>query len=196
MISLKKTYRTNALSKTCHVHGVCWLHRAFDTVNRFLLWAILQKIGYPERFVNLVASLHTNMKSQVRFKGDLSDAFEINNDVKQGCALAPTLYSIFLSLVLHHASLIATEEYRYKADQAPICLMSINKSLQELGKFSAWTRGCWWQNACGSCLSRHLGDYYPVFPGCQGYWTGNNHEKQKLYIKPYQDLITKVTPSY
>jgi len=34
--------------------------KAFDTVNRSLLWTILKKIGCPERFVNLVASLHNS----------------------------------------------------------------------------------------------------------------------------------------
>ena len=77
--------------------------KAFDTVNRSLLWKILKKIGCPERFVNLISSLHNNMKAQVRYKGDLSDKFGINNGVKQGCVLAPTLFSIFLSQVLNHA---------------------------------------------------------------------------------------------
>jgi len=77
--------------------------KAFDTVNRSLLWTIPKKIGCPERFVNLVASLHNNMKAQLKYKSDLSDAFEISNGVKQGCVLAPTLLSIFLSQVLNNA---------------------------------------------------------------------------------------------
>ena len=77
--------------------------KAFDTVNRSLLWIILKKIGCPEKFVNLIASLHNNMRGQIRFKGEVSDAFEISNGVKQGCVLAPTLFSIFLFMVLSHA---------------------------------------------------------------------------------------------
>jgi len=77
--------------------------KAFDTVNRSLLWSILKKIGCPEKFVNLVALLHNNMKAQVKYKSDLSDAFEISNGVKQSCVLAPTLFLIFLSQVLNHA---------------------------------------------------------------------------------------------
>ena len=45
--------------------------KAFDKVNRSLLWTMLKKINCPERFVNLVASLHTNMKVQVHFRDDL-----------------------------------------------------------------------------------------------------------------------------
>ena len=61
------------------------------------------KIGFPKRFAHLVTSFYTNMKAQVRFKGNLSDAFGINNDAKQGSTLALTLFSIFLFLVFNHA---------------------------------------------------------------------------------------------
>ena len=79
------------------------LTKAFDSVNRSLVWTMLKKIGCPERFVNLVASLHTNIKTQFRFRSDLSEAFGINNGVKHGFVLAPRLFSIFLSLVFYHA---------------------------------------------------------------------------------------------
>ena len=69
---------------------------AFSTFNQLLLAVDNAKeISCLEMFVNVVTSL-------VRFKVELSDAFELNNGVKQGCVLAPTLFSVFLSLVLHH----------------------------------------------------------------------------------------------
>ena len=74
--------------------------KAFDTVHRETLWKILRKIGCPDLFVDLIASLHKDMKASVSLKGELSKPFDVQNGVKQGCVLAPTLFSLFLSKVL------------------------------------------------------------------------------------------------
>ena len=77
--------------------------KAFDTVNRDALWNILMKLGCPAHFTNLVSALHNGMNASVSMKGELSEPFRVENGVKQGCVLAPTLFSIYLSVVLHHA---------------------------------------------------------------------------------------------
>jgi len=77
--------------------------KAFDTVNRSLLWVVLRKLGCQDQFINLIAALHTGMKTSVNLKGDLSAPFKITNGVKQGCVLAPTLFSIYLTMVMNHA---------------------------------------------------------------------------------------------
>lgn len=43
------------------------------------------------------------MKGTVQFNGNLSEPFGILSGVKQGCVLAQTLFSIFLSFLLRHA---------------------------------------------------------------------------------------------
>ena len=45
-------------------------------------------------------SLHTGMMVNVRNEREVLDTFAITNGVKQGCVLAPTLFSIFLSAIL------------------------------------------------------------------------------------------------
>lgn len=77
--------------------------KAFDTVNREALWIILRKFGCPAHFTELVSALHTGMKASVSMKGDMSDYFVVDNGVKQGCVLAPILFSIYLTAVLNHA---------------------------------------------------------------------------------------------
>ena len=69
-------------------------------MHRETLWKILRKIGCPDLFVDLIASLHKDMKASVSLKGELSKPFDVQNGVKQGCGIAPTLFYLFLSKVL------------------------------------------------------------------------------------------------
>ena len=79
------------------------LAKAFDTVSRKGLWAILGKLGCPPKFLTMITQLHEGQLGQVRHGNDLSQPFHISNGVKQGCVLAPTLFSIFFSMMLEEA---------------------------------------------------------------------------------------------
>ena len=60
------------------------LTKAFDTVSRKGLWQILERLGCPSKFLNMVIQLHENQRGQVRHSSDLSVPFPISNGVKQG----------------------------------------------------------------------------------------------------------------
>nr|VZI31873.1 unnamed protein product [Spirometra erinaceieuropaei] len=79
------------------------LTKAFDTVNREGLWKIMQKFGCPERFTQMVRQLHDGMMARVMDNGAVSEAFAVTNGVKQGCMLAPTLFSLMFSSMLMDA---------------------------------------------------------------------------------------------
>jgi len=80
------------------------LTKAFDTVSRKGLWLIMKRLGCPKRFLDMVIQLHEGQNGQIRLNSDLSEPFPINNGVKQGCVLAPTLFSIFFSMMLKQAT--------------------------------------------------------------------------------------------
>ena len=73
------------------------LTKAFDSVNRDALWAIMKKFGVPIKFLTVCKSLHNNNKSRVSYHGSLSDPFLTNTGVRQGCVLAPLLFNIFMA---------------------------------------------------------------------------------------------------
>ena len=79
------------------------LTKAFDTVSRSGLYMVLEKIGCPPTLLQLIISFHNNMKATVQFDGSTSDSFDINSGVKQGCVLAPTLFSIYFAVLLENA---------------------------------------------------------------------------------------------
>lgn len=76
------------------------LTKAFDTVNREALWKILEKLGCSSHFVDMIRQLHDGMKAKVNFNGSLSSSIPVENGVKQGDILAPTLFSIFFATTL------------------------------------------------------------------------------------------------
>ena len=78
------------------------LTKAFDLVSRSGLFALLKRIGCPPTLLSLFSSYHTNMHGSISYNGGSSARFEICSGVKQGCVLAPTLFGIFFSLLLHH----------------------------------------------------------------------------------------------
>ena len=79
------------------------LTKAFDTVSRQGLWRIMAKFGCPDRFISMVRLLHDGMMARVVNDGDMSEPFAVSNGVKQGCVLAPTLFSMVFSAMLTDA---------------------------------------------------------------------------------------------
>ncbi|VDM03126.1 unnamed protein product [Schistocephalus solidus] len=70
------------------------LTKAFDKVNRDGLWKVMHKFGCPEWFTPMVSQLHDGMTARVTDNGTVSEAFAVTKVVKQGCVLAPNLFSL------------------------------------------------------------------------------------------------------
>ena len=94
------------------------LTKAFDTVRRPGLWPILSELGCPSKFVRAVRSFHDGMLARVVVNGDVSEPFPVTNGVKQGCVLAPTLFSLLFAEMLSDAltQTSAVIRIRYRTD--------------------------------------------------------------------------------
>ena len=79
------------------------LTKAFDLVSRDGLFKILPLMGCPPKLLSFIKSFHDGTRGTVQYDGSMSEAFGINSGVKQGCVLTPTLFNIFLSVLLKHA---------------------------------------------------------------------------------------------
>ena len=80
------------------------LTKAFDTVNRDLLWNIICKFGYPPTFIAILQVFLTGMCAQVVMAGSQSSSFTVEVGVNQGCVLAPIIFNLLLvamTLVSH-----------------------------------------------------------------------------------------------
>ena len=77
------------------------LKKAYDSVPRAVLWLALERLGVPASVVELVKSFHVDMKAQLSINGQLmEEEVEVENGLRQGCTLAPTLFSLYACLVM------------------------------------------------------------------------------------------------
>ena len=74
--------------------------KAFDTVDRYMLWKVLKIFGCPETLIDITQQFHDGTKGKVMVGSQLSGDFNVNHGTKQGCVLAPTLFTLFLTVVL------------------------------------------------------------------------------------------------
>nr|AOE48155.1 hypothetical protein [Eumigus monticolus] len=76
------------------------LSKAFDSVNRAALWKILALYGFPPKFITILRLLYTDVTATVISNDAAGDPFHINTGVKQGCVIAPTLFSLYVATVM------------------------------------------------------------------------------------------------
>lgn len=62
--------------------------KAYDSVDRTLLWKICHQYGIADKIVRIVQLLHQDTKAQVQINGELSDPFNITSGVQQGAILS------------------------------------------------------------------------------------------------------------
>ena len=60
-------------------------------------------LAVPPSILTILRQLYEGQQGQVKHNGSLSGRFPMSNGVKQGCGLAPTLFSIFFSIMLREA---------------------------------------------------------------------------------------------
>ena len=91
------------------------LTKAYDSVDRTLLWDILARFGVPLRMLAVIRQFHDGMQESMRAVRrwiERSDKFDVGQGLRQGCVLAPLLFNMFFTAVLRVA------EKRFLADAA------------------------------------------------------------------------------
>ncbi len=75
------------------------LAKTFDTIDRHVLWVILEKFGVPPRFLDILQQFHVGMQARVIVGTSQSSSFPVQVGVKHGCVLAPVIFNLFLAAV-------------------------------------------------------------------------------------------------
>ena len=93
----------NLIQKYCHkrkkyIYG-CFVDfsKAVDTVPRDILLNKLKTIGVTGKFFNIIKTIYSEDKACLKLGNNITDSFQTNKGVRQGCVLSPLLFNIFLS---------------------------------------------------------------------------------------------------
>ena len=71
--------------------------KAFDCVDRELLWKKLEtRHSLGGKFLDALKALYRKVKCTVDINHSLTEWFDINSGVKQGCILSPTLFAMYI----------------------------------------------------------------------------------------------------
>ena len=82
---------------------ICFINlaKAYDSVDRVLLWEILARFGGPPRMIKVIRMSHDGMRARVQlYDGDFSAWFNVCQELRQGCVLSPLLFNIFFAAVI------------------------------------------------------------------------------------------------
>ena len=74
--------------------------KAFDSVSRESLWRLLELRGIPPRLIHLISALYSSTESAVKCGAATSDFFLVQTGVRQGCVLAPSLFSTCMDWIM------------------------------------------------------------------------------------------------
>ena len=74
--------------------------KAFDSINRNVMFAVLRHYGIPAKIVEGIRTLYNNSTSKVLVEGKLSNEFKTNTGVLQGDVLAPFIFIIVIDYVM------------------------------------------------------------------------------------------------
>ena len=72
-------------------------NKAYDRIDRSLLWSSLKKIGVRGNMLNAVRSLYRNVQCTVRINNNDSQWFPVRRGLRQGCVLSPLLFNIYIN---------------------------------------------------------------------------------------------------
>ncbi len=72
------------------------IKKAYDWVNRDVLWAKLEEMGFGVRVVGFLREMYEGTSTRVRFRDVETEEIPVKVGLKQGCCLSPILFAIYI----------------------------------------------------------------------------------------------------
>ena len=83
--------------------------KAFDCLYHNKLWKIVKEMGIPDHLTFLLRNLHTGQEATVRTEQGITDWFQIEKGVRQGCILSPCLFNFYAKYIMRNTGLEETQ---------------------------------------------------------------------------------------
>jgi sorting nexin-29 len=87
--------------------------KAYDNVDREILWKILTDNGIPTNIIATIQSLYKNIKICIKLLNHkMSKILNLNKGVRQGCGLSPTLFNLSITQLTREWKSITTTGFK------------------------------------------------------------------------------------
>ena len=116
-------FTTDTMFVICRLQKLAWkkrirpyvcfidLTKAYDSVDRTLLWTVLARFGVPQNMISVIRQFHDGMRACVQLDDRMCSRWlTVEQGFRQGCVLAPLLFNIFVAV-------INVTSTRFKADE-------------------------------------------------------------------------------
>ena len=88
------------------------LQKAYDSVDRDLLWEALTRSRGPTEMQTNIRNFHEGMRARVPTDGgERSEWFHVTQGLRHGCVLSPLLFDVFFAAALHAV------QFRFSKDE-------------------------------------------------------------------------------
>ena len=75
------------------------LEKAYDTIDWHGMWQMIRVYG-GEKLLKAVQSFYVDSRACIPVRNDASKWFRVNAGLRQGCAMSPWLFKIFMDVVV------------------------------------------------------------------------------------------------
>ena len=97
IVSLTSLIETKKLKRQSTFAAFIDFTKAYDSINRDLLFRKLSDMGITGRIHKAITSLYDNVKCCVRINGLKTGYFEVSCGLKQGCTLSTLLFNLYVN---------------------------------------------------------------------------------------------------
>ena len=185
-------FSARQLQKKCREQKLPLYHyfidflKVFDTVDRSIHWNILLKLGYPEKLMGLIRSLHNEMKARVHFSRAFTDETPVNNVVIQGEISTPTMFTVYFAVAFLFCFLWKSGWYLYLLFSIiSVDCFAHTKVPSSLIKGAALSRWLWHWNSFRKWNETF---YEPFCAWTWSFWFRNQSEKTVVRRDPVSVL--------
>ena len=97
LISLTSIIDTRKLKRQSTFVAFIDFSKAYDSIDRSILFRKLQNLGLTGQMFNVVKSLYDGVKCCVRINGIKTEFFDVGCGLKQGCSLSTLFFNLFVN---------------------------------------------------------------------------------------------------
>ena len=129
-------WKAKAMKEQVHL-GFVDISKAYDSVNRDILWQKLEKIGIRGAFLETLKALYSGDSIRCLFNDTKTGPVYLRRGLRQGCSLSPLLFALYISDI---GETLSSSTLGFDLDGQPIAGLLFADDIVLISKTSAGLR--------------------------------------------------------